>query len=242
MSRGLGRVQRRLLDGLIALDRRWGRKPWALHTLLWEAYPRPSAPPPVAAKPHKLRRRPAEVGDRDNPSRAMAGLCARGLVQREPDGQFGLTVAGAALSMPATVWAVRVTRSGLEWREVKLIRATATRATLLLDGLTVVVSLTKLFGTGARSAGWTFTDQRHGLVEMIMELMQSFDRKGGMTGYQAAAILGLPSDRLHHHPDAIQAAFRREVKVTHPDAGGSAEAFGAVTMARDALLSILDDD
>jgi hypothetical protein len=247
MSRGLGRVQHLLLDGLVKLDRLYGREPWPLHAILGEARPRPPRPPPGAAKPHKLRRRPTEIGDRDNPSRAMASLCARGLVQQLENGQFKLTIAGAALYMPATVWAVRVERKGLEWREAAVIRATDTRVTLLFNGLLATVSLTQLFGRAARSSrypGWAFTDQRHSLVELILqtqwEVMYARSCRAGMRPAEAAIVLGLPETGIYSHDD-IQRAFRLQVKSAHPDAGGTDEAFQAATQARSVLLSVLDD-
>jgi hypothetical protein len=145
-------------------------------------------------------------------------------------------------AMPETVWAAGMKPAGLEWRQVELVRTTRTRATLRFKGDTVVVSLDRLFGTGARSSrhrGWTFTGQRHGVIEMILEMVWEARFGGaGMRAGEAAVILGLP-DRDGHTEDEIQAAFRRKARETHPDTGGSAEAFQTVTKARAVLLSVL---
>jgi hypothetical protein len=82
----------------------------------------------------------------------MASLCRHGLARREGD-RFVLTDEAAVLCMPRTVWAGKVTRKGVEWREAEVIRVTVARATLRLDGIAATVSMKTLFGTGALAAG-----------------------------------------------------------------------------------------
>ncbi len=250
MSRGLGRTQRMMLEALADLNRDWGPSSWPLHRILSKA--KPGRPREAgAAKPHKLRRRPPDCGDRDNPSRAMASLINRGLVQRDGE-RFSLTAAGAMLVHPKAIWAARLTREGVQWREVEVSSYTLTRATVVLDGVSAVVTQSRLFGCGApgarsnRHPGYTFTDQRHGLVEAVLQIAWNMHygrrrnamprRRVAMPTAQAAVILGLPSGQIHTQVD-IQSAFRTQAKAAHPDAGGTDAAFVAITQARDVLLA-----
>ena len=49
-------------------------------------------------------------------------------------------------------------------------------------------------------------------------------------------LLGLPPERRLSVPE-IHRAFKRAAKTAHPDAGGSAQAFQALSAAREALIS-----
>ena len=49
-------------------------------------------------------------------------------------------------------------------------------------------------------------------------------------------LLGLPPDRRLSAPE-IHRAFKRAAKTAHPDAGGSAQAFQALSAAREELIS-----
>jgi hypothetical protein len=53
---------------------------------------------------------------------------------------------------------------------------------------------------------------------------------------EAMALLGVPANYTR---EEVLAAFRREVKKAHPDAGGTAEMFASLVKARDRLLAAL---
>lgn len=53
---------------------------------------------------------------------------------------------------------------------------------------------------------------------------------------EAMALLKVPAN---YTKEEVIAAFRREAKKAHPDAGGTAELFAALVKARDRLLAAL---
>ena len=93
--------------------------------------------------------------------------------------------------------------------------------------------------------GVKFVSSRSGHAAKFLDesWQESYGRAAGgvppvmqMPLAEAVALLGVPPDFNKHD---VLAAFRREVKKAHPDAGGTEEMFRKLVEARDRLLASL---
>jgi hypothetical protein len=78
-------------------------------------------------------------------------------------------------------------------------------------------------------------------VDALREEWSTFDPEADRTPSRAradaAAVLGVS---VYATEEEIQTAYRIHARAAHPDTGGSAAAFQAVTHARDVMLGGLD--
>jgi hypothetical protein len=132
------------------------------------------------------------------------------------------------------VWAVRLTPKGVEFHPAQVVRLTATRATVLFEGIKAVVSRDRMELGVARSErhGCTFAINRE-VAEVIAEL--AWHAHFGGRRAAALALLGLPGPAFTR--GEVRAAFRMRIMAAHPDHGGDAEEFRALVRARDLLLA-----
>jgi hypothetical protein len=93
MSRGLGIQQRIALAALARMDANYGAGRWMfVHALTRAAWP--SAEPPARRRKgqRRLLRPAAELEDQVNPSRILATLADRGMIERNPRLGVGASV------------------------------------------------------------------------------------------------------------------------------------------------------
>lgn len=166
----------------------------------------------------------------------------------EPDYWTAAKVKGRAYfyppDAPVQVWAVSFDRSGVNWFEAEVIKITERNVIVRYAGEKARLDRDKLWRWWAFWRGVCFVSSRTGrIANELDELWQK--RYGHHTGGptvmrmpigQAMALLHLEAD--YTREDVI-AAFRREAKKAHPDAGGTAEMFRVLVEARDRLLASL---
>lgn len=147
--------------------------------------------------------------------------------------------------VPVRVWAVSIQPAGVIWAEAHLIRIAERSVMISYGGETARLDRRKLWEHWALWRGVYFVSSRSGYAAQMFDAMWQHDyghAAGGVPPVmqvplaEAMALLGVPANFTH---DDVIAAFRREAKKAHPDAGGTAEMFQKLIEARDRLLASL---
>jgi hypothetical protein len=147
--------------------------------------------------------------------------------------------------VPVSVWAVSIQPAGVIWAEAEVGKITERNVTVHYAGDVARLDRERLWRSWALWRGVIFVSSRTGHVAQRLDAIWQ-DRYGRAAGgvppvmqmalAEAMALLRVPSD---YTKEDIIAAFRREVKKAHPDAGGTAELFRRLVGARDRLLAAL---
>jgi hypothetical protein len=145
---------------------------------------------------------------------------------------------------PVRIWAVSIQPAGVVWNEVDAItRITDDWVSVRYQGEHARFRRWRL-QDGAWWRGVRFCSERDGRAACRFDewWQERFGYRPGsgapphmaMPLAEAMRLLGVPDNFTR---EDILAAFRREVKKAHPDAGGTAEQFRELVMARDRLLA-----
>jgi len=145
---------------------------------------------------------------------------------------------------PMRVWAVSIQPAGVVWAEAEVIKITSRNVMVRYAGEIARLDRKSLCYWWAFWRGVRFVSSRTGRI--AKELDDLWWERYGTTGSvppnmqmplaEAMALLGVHAD--YRRADVI-AAFLREAKKAHPDAGGTAETFRELIEARDRLLAAL---
>ncbi len=150
-----------------------------------------------------------------------------------------------APDVPVRVWAVSIQRAGVIWADAEVERITEKNAIVRYAGEIARLNRDDLWRNWSNWRGVMFASSRTGRAARRFDEMWQHHyghAAGGvppvmqMPLAEAMALLGVPANYTR---DDIVAAFRREVKKAHPDAGGTAELFRQLVEARDRLLATL---
>ncbi len=136
--------------------------------------------------------------------------------------------------------------AAIDWREIArladvmartgaevLLRQAATQALPILRHAAAASADPDITGAARRRLGiirevlHTLTTPKFGRRDIPVKPLAPDERH--------RQLLGLPLDRRLSAPE-IHRAWKRAAKSAHPDAGGSAQAFQALSVARDALI------
>jgi hypothetical protein len=142
------------------------------------------------------------------------------------------------------LWAVSVQPAGVIWAEAEVVRITERNVIARYAGDTARLNRKSLWEAWALWRGVMFVSSQSGYAAGQFDRMW-WDRYGpnfsgavppamAMPLAEAMALLGVP---FNYTREDILAAFRREAKKAHPDAGGTAEMFRKLVEARDRLLA-----
>ena len=147
--------------------------------------------------------------------------------------------------VPINVWAVSIQPAGVIWAEAEVGRITERNVTVRYAGEVARLDRESLWKHWAVWRRVFFVSSRTGHVAQQLDALWQ-DRYGHAAGgvppvmqmplAEAMALLRVPPD---YTKDDIIAAFRREAKKAHPDAGGTADLFRRLVEARDRLLAAL---
>ncbi|MGX1353002.1 hypothetical protein AB7M49_006611 [Bradyrhizobium elkanii] len=146
--------------------------------------------------------------------------------------------------VPVRVWAVSIQQNGVVWAEAEVIKVTERNVMVRYAGEIARLDRDKLWHWWAMWRGVRFVSSRTGRIasELDNQWWQRYGARGAippsmqMPLADAMALLGVPSDYTR---DDVISAFKKAAKRTHPDAGGTAEAFQKAVDARDRLLAAL---
>ena len=133
-----------------------------------------------------------------------------------------------------------------DWREAARLADVMARTTAeVILRHAAAQALPILRHAAAASADPDITDaarRRLGIIREVLHTLATprFGRRdipvqAADAGGTYRQLLGLPLDRRLSAPE-IQRAWKRAAKSAHPDAGGSAQAFQALSAAREALI------
>jgi anti-sigma-K factor RskA len=147
--------------------------------------------------------------------------------------------------VPIRVWAVSIQPTGVIWAEAEVRSISERNVMISYAGETARLDREKLWKAWALWRGIMFASSRSGqAAQRFDEIWQ--DRYGRASGgvppvmqmalAEAMALLGVPADFTR---EDVLAAFRREAKKAHPDAGCTGEMFRRLVEARDRLLASL---
>jgi hypothetical protein len=148
--------------------------------------------------------------------------------------------------VPVRIWAVSIQRAGVIWAEVEAINVITERfVSVTYAGEKARLDREGLWKGWAVWRGVKFVSSRTGrAAQRLDDIWQ--DRYGRASGgvppvmqmalAEAMALLGVPENFTK---EDVLAAFRREAKKAHPDAGGTEEMFRKLVEARDRLLAAL---
>ena len=147
--------------------------------------------------------------------------------------------------VPISVWAVAIQPAGVIWADAEVGRITERNVTVRYAGEVARLDRESLWKSWALWRGVCFVSSRTGRAAQRFDAMWQ-DRYGRAAGgvppvmqmplAEAMALLRVPPD---YTKGDVLAAFRREAKRAHPDAGGTAELFRRLVEARDRLLAAL---
>jgi hypothetical protein len=147
--------------------------------------------------------------------------------------------------VPVSVWAVSIQPAGVIWADAEVSRITERNVTVRYAGDVARLDRERLWRSWAMWRRVCFVSNRTGRAAQHLDAMWQ-DRYGRAAGgvppvmqmplAEAMALLKVPADYTKH---GVLAAFRREAKRAHPDAGGTAELFRRLVEARDRLLAAL---
>jgi hypothetical protein len=147
--------------------------------------------------------------------------------------------------VPVSVWAVSIQRGGVIWADAEVGRITESNVTVRYAGEVARLDRERLWRSGALWRGVTFVSSRTGRAAQHLDAMWQLlygHAAGGvppimqMPLAEAMALLRVPAD---YTKEDIIAAFRREAKKAHPDAGGAAKLFRKLVEAQDRLLAAI---
>lgn len=131
------------------------------------------------------------------------------------------------------------------WADAEVVRVTARNVIVRYDGATARLDRQQLWYCWAFWRGVRFVSSQTGRIADALDeaWRRRFARADEtlppsmrMPLAEAIALLHVPAD---YSKTDVLAAFRREAKKAHPDAGGTAEMFRRLVEARDRLLSAL---
>lgn len=144
---------------------------------------------------------------------------------------------------PVRVWAVSIGCGGIAWADAEVLRITDRNVMVRYAGEIARLDRDKLWRWWVFWRGVQFVSIRTGRVAYALDQLwqQQYGHAAGgvppsmhMPLAEAMALLGVSAD---YTEEDLLAAFRREVKKAHPDAGGTAEMFRKLVEARDRLLA-----
>jgi hypothetical protein len=146
--------------------------------------------------------------------------------------------------VPVGVWAVSIQRVGVIWADAEVGRITERNVTVRYAGEVVRLDRERLWRSWALWRGVTFVSSRTGRAAQHLEhaaVLYGHAARGvppimQMPLAEAMALLRVPAD---YTKEDIIAAFRREAKKAHPDAGGAAKLFRKLVEAQDRLLAAI---
>ena len=173
----------------------------------------------------------------------------RGYVKMEADFWCASTVKGRLWfhppDVPVQVWAVSIQPAGVIWAEAEVTKVTERNVIVRYRGDIARLDRRKLWYWWAWWRGVMFVSSRTGRIASTLDAKWQ-DRYGRAAGgvppvlqmplADAMALLGVPAD---YSKEDVLAAFRREAKKAHPDAGGTAKMFRRLVEARDRLLAAI---
>jgi rRNA maturation protein Nop10 len=147
--------------------------------------------------------------------------------------------------VPVNVWAVSIQPAGVIWAEAEVSRITELNVIVRYAGETARLDRERLWKSWALWRGVIFVSSRTGRSAQRLDAMWQ-DRYGRAAGgvppvmqMPLAEAMALPKVPADYSKEDVLAAFRREAKKAHPDAGGTAERFRQLVEARDRLLAAL---
>ena len=176
-----------------------------------------------------------------------------GYVKMEADFWCASTVKGRLWfhppDVPVQVWAVSIQPAGVIWAEAEVTKVTGSvysgRVMVRYQGDIARLDRRKLWYWWAWWRGVMFVSSRTGRIANMLDAKWQ-DRYGRAAGgvppvlqmplADAMELLGVPAD---YSKEDVIAAFRREAKKAHPDAGGTAKMFRRLVEARDRLLAAI---
>jgi hypothetical protein len=148
-----------------------------------------------------------------------------------------------APDVPVRVWAVSITRTGFVWADAEVLRITEQNVTVRYAGEVARLDREKLWRWWAFYRAVRFVSSRTGRVAQAHDEVWQEHYGHAAAGVppsmqmplaEAMALLGVSANYIE---EELLAAFRREAKKAHPDAGGTAEQFIKLREARDRLLA-----
>lgn len=144
--------------------------------------------------------------------------------------------------VPVRVWAVTIDRSGVHWFDAEVTRVTARNVMVRYAGEAARLDRRQLWYWWAFWRGVRFVSSRTGRIAAELDQVW-WERYGHASGgvppamqmplADAIALLGVSANYTR---EEVMDAFRRAVKLAHPDRGGTAEVFHKLVAARKRLL------